>query len=132
MPDRQPPGLSEAGLPDCSEPAAWNEEHRLVALAEFAILDTERDTPSELHAYRGRQELPLKNWTLLTGKADDVRELAALLGVNYQKDSRGQFSHSNVITVLNSEGEIAHQLVGLNQPVAEVVKALGSSATPAR
>ena len=95
-------------------------------------IDTERDTPSELHAYRGRQELPLKNWTLLTGKPDDVRELAALLGVNYQKDSRGQFSHSNVITVLNSEGEIAHQLVGLNQPVAEVVKALESSATPAR
>ena len=94
-------------------------------------IDTERDTPSELLAYRARQELPLKNWTLLTGKPDDVRELAALLGVNYQKDSRGQFSHSNVITVLNSEGEIVHQLVGLNQPVGEVVKALKPSSTPA-
>ncbi len=95
-------------------------------------IDTDRDTPSELHAYRARQELPLKNWTLLTGKPDDIRELAALLGVNYQRDSRGQFSHSNVITVLNSEGEIAHQLIGLNQPVGEVVKALVSPATPAR
>lgn len=87
-------------------------------------IDTERDTPSALHAYRARQELPLKNWSLLTGNADDVRELAALLGVNYQKDARGQFAHSNLISLLNKEGEIAYQLQGLNQRVDDLVAAL--------
>lgn len=87
-------------------------------------IDTERDTPTALHTYRARQELPLKNWSLLTGNADDVRELAALLGVNYQQDARGQFAHSNLITLLNKEGEIAYQLQGLNQRVDDLVAAL--------
>jgi protein SCO1/2 len=92
-------------------------------------IDTERDTPAALHAYRARQELPLKNWSLLTGDADDVRELAALLGVNYQKDARGQFAHSNLITLLNKEGEIAYQVQGLNQPVDDMVMALRKEET---
>ena len=87
-------------------------------------LDTERDTPAALHDYRGRQQLANANWTLLRGAKDDVRELAALLGVNYQKDARGQFAHSNVITILNPEGEIIHQQIGLNQKPGDAVKAL--------
>ena len=59
---------------------------------------------------------------LLTGKPDDVRELAALLGVNYRRDGRGQFSHSNIITVLNAQGEAAFQQVGLNKAPDETVK----------
>jgi cytochrome oxidase Cu insertion factor (SCO1/SenC/PrrC family) len=51
-----------------------------------------------------------ERWTLLRGGADDVRELAALLGVNYAEDARGQFAHSNLITLLNADGEIAFQL----------------------
>jgi len=85
-------------------------------------LDTERDTVEALRAYRERQKLPPANWLLLRGTADDVRELAALLGVTFQKDARGQFAHSNLITVLNPEGEVAHQLVGLNQPVADTAR----------
>lgn len=76
--------------------------------------DTKRDTVAALAAYRKKEKLPAKNWTLLRGAEDDVRELAALLGINYTPDSRGQFSHSNLITVLNPEGEIAFQQAGLN------------------
>lgn len=99
-------------------------------------LDTERDTAETLHAYRAKQHLSNTNWTLLCSTADDVRELAALLGVNYQKDSRGQFAHSNIITVLNAAGEIVHQQIGLNQKPADTVQALSkaliSPASPAR
>src|SRR4029077_7658395 len=66
-------------------------------------IDSKRDTPAELAAFRARRELSTLRWTLLHGGADDVRELAALLGVNYTEDARGQFAHSNVITLLNSE-----------------------------
>ena len=66
--------------------------------------DVERDTPETLKAYRAKKQLATGRWTLLRGKEDDVRELAALLGINYQRDAKGQFSHSNVITVLNAEG----------------------------
>jgi protein SCO1 len=80
-------------------------------------IDHERDTPEALRAFRGRQELGTQRWTLLRGGADDLRELAALLGVNYRKDARGQYAHSNLITLLNADGEVAFQQSGLNQRI---------------
>ncbi|MEO5714812.1 MAG: SCO family protein [Luteolibacter sp.] len=86
--------------------------------------DTGRDTAAVLHAYREKQALSVKNWTLLRGGEDDVRELSALLGVNHKKDARGQFSHSNIITVLDAEGVVAFQQTGLNKDAAETIAAL--------
>ncbi|MCD6051361.1 MAG: SCO1/SenC [Verrucomicrobia bacterium] len=84
--------------------------------------DPVNDRPEALRAYRQRQKLPLERWTLVSGKSDDVRELAALLGVNYRLDARGQFAHSNLITLLNAEGEIIAQQQGLNQSPEEMVR----------
>jgi protein SCO1/2 len=65
--------------------------------------DSTRDTPAALHAYRERVGIPA-DWMLLRGDAGNVRELAMLLGVRYKQDAHGQFSHSNLITVLNAGG----------------------------
>lgn len=91
----------------------------------FALVsfDTERDTPEALATYRKNHELAA-NWTLLRGAPDDVLELAALLGVKFKKDQRGQFAHSNIITVLDANGVIAKQQQGLNQSVDDVVSTL--------
>ncbi len=86
--------------------------------------DVERDTSDVLKAYRAKKQLATARWTLLRGKEDDVRELAALLGINYQRDAKGQFSHSNVITVLNAEGEVSFQQEGLNKDAKETVAAI--------
>jgi protein SCO1/2 len=85
--------------------------------------DSERDTPEALADYRKIHELPA-NWTLLRGGSDDVLELAALLGVKFKKDTRGQFAHSNLITLLNSEGEVELQQTGLNQSPDALVNRL--------
>src|SRR5688572_24711296 len=74
----------------------------------LVTFDSERDTPEALATYRTIHGLP-SNWTLLRGAPDDVLELGALLGVKYKKDLRGQFAHSNVITVLDAKGEIVFQ-----------------------
>ena len=86
--------------------------------------DSTRDTPAALKAYRAKRELSNQNWTLLRGEPDDVRELAALLGVIYRQDAKGDFAHSNVITVLNAEGEIVFQQSGVNVPPDEIVQTL--------
>lgn len=91
--------------------------------------DTERDSVEVLHEYREKHNLSNKNWTLLRGDSEDVRELAALLGINYRKDVRGQFAHSNLITLLSAEGEIVDQVKGLNQPVDDAAKKLMELAT---
>jgi protein SCO1/2 len=89
----------------------------------LVTFDTERDTPAALAEYRRRHQLPA-NWTLLRGGPDDVLELAALLGVKFKKDARGQFAHSNLLTVLSPGGEIVHQQIGLNQSPQDTVKRL--------
>ena len=85
--------------------------------------DSERDTPQVLTNYRTNHALA-GNWTLLRGEADDVLELAAILGVKFKKDSRGQFAHSNVITVLDKNGNIVQQQTGLNSRIDDVVTTL--------
>ena len=92
--------------------------------------DSVRDTPTALKAYRAQRELSNQNWTLLRGEPDDVRELAALLGVIYKQDAKGDFAHSNVITVLNAEGEIIFQQPGLNLPTDEIISKLKTLAAP--
>jgi len=92
--------------------------------------DTERDSPGVLDGYAKQHSLALGRWTLLRGKADDVLEVAALLGVKFKKDSSDQFAHSNVITLLNGGGEIVKQQIGLGQSGQEMVKAIEQIATP--
>lgn len=103
---------------------------KLRATVGFVLVsfDTERDTPTALHAYRVQHDLAAGRWNLLRGNADDVLELAALLGVKFRKDAQGQFSHSNVLTVLNAEGEIAFQETGLSVPTKRVVERLSQRA----
>jgi len=100
-------------------PAAVRAQTRFVLVS----FDTVRDTPGVLAAYRAKASLDA-GWTLLRGEATDVQDLAMLLGVKYKQDARGQFSHSNLITVLNPAGEIAHQHAGLQGDISEVAKAV--------
>jgi protein SCO1/2 len=98
-------------------------ERTQVVLVTF---DTVRDTPAALKAFRERMQLD-SHWSLLTGADDAVRELAMLLGVKYKQDTRGQFAHSNLFTVLNPEGEIAHQHAGLMGDISPAAKVLAQS-----
>jgi len=88
----------------------------------FLSIDPDRDTPEKLLHYAKSKNLDLHRWTLLTGKNDDILELAALLGFKFRKDANGDFSHTNMITLLNEKGEITFQLIGLNQDVKEIIK----------
>jgi len=96
------------------------------AKTQFVLVsfDSARDTPTALRAYRTRANLDGTGWTLLHGAPADVQELAMLLGVKYKQDASGQFSHSNLITVLNAEGEIVHQRPGLQGEIADAVHAI--------
>ena len=87
----------------------------------LASFDTAHDSPAVLAAYRSTWNLP-ENWTLLSGNSDNALELAALLGVKYRADAGGQFAHSNVITLLNAQGEIVFQQTGLGGDVGVMVR----------
>lgn len=101
-------------------PPAWRDSVSFTLVS----FDTERDTVEALQAFRAKMEIESARWALLRGAADDVRELAALLGVSFQRDACGQFAHSNLITVLDAEGEVAHQLTGLKGSIAGSIEAI--------
>lgn len=71
-------------------------------------MDPERDDVEALHRYRKDMGLD-EQWTLLRAADPEVRELAAVLGFNYQRSPDGQFAHSNQITLLDPSGEIVLQ-----------------------
>jgi protein SCO1/2 len=104
-------------------PAGLRERTQFVLVS----FDVARDTPAALKDYRAKRALDA-GWTLLHGDDAAVRELAALLGVKYQQDRDGMFSHSNLITVLNTEGEVVHQRVGLRGGLDETAGAVAAAA----
>jgi protein SCO1/2 len=93
--------------------------------AAFVLVsfDVARDTPEALARYRAQRALDA-SWILLRGTDDSVRELAALLGVKFKQEAEGAFSHSNLVTILNAQGEITHQRLGLKGGLDEAAAAL--------
>lgn len=84
-------------------------------------IDPERDTPERLAAFASGSRLDTARWTLLTADEGDILELAALLGVQYRETRPGEWVHSNLITVLDRDGEVAHRQMGLGTDPAETL-----------
>ncbi len=104
---------------------------RAKAVFVLVSFDIARDTSVVLAEYRRQRGLDEK-WILLRGADDSVRELAALLGVKYKQEADGSFAHSNLITVLNAEGEVAHQRIGLRGGLDEATAAVIAAAATNR
>ncbi|PTY05780.1 hypothetical protein DB347_15590 [Opitutaceae bacterium EW11] len=85
--------------------------------------DSDRDTSDALRAFRSSRGLS-PQWRLWRSDPATIRGLAAALGVNYRREANGQFSHSNLLTVLNAEGEIVHRREGLAGSLDGVMAAL--------
>ena len=102
--------LVESALPPEARARVW------LALASF---DSERDRPEVLKTFAAAHELDPSRWRLYHGDRAAVRELAMMLGIRYKRNDRGDFDHSNVITILDREGVIRYQQVGLEQKPSE-------------
>jgi protein SCO1 len=87
----------------------------------LVTIDPARDTTARLQAFAAENNLDLNRWTLLTSSPDNIQELAALLNVKYRKAINGEFAHSNLITLLNAQGEIVHQQQGLGASPEETL-----------
>lgn len=96
----------ESGLP---ENQLKNVQFILVSM------DPSRDTPKRLKEFAADHKLDENRWTLLTSNENDVLEFANVLGMKFKKTEDGGFDHSNLITILDKNGVIKHQQIGLDQ-----------------
>lgn len=76
-------------------------------------IDPNTDTPERLKAFAEENVMDKEPWLFLRSSEDNTREFAAVVAVNYKKISPVDFSHSNIITVFNDQGEMVFQQEGL-------------------
>jgi len=69
-------------------------------------VDPENDTPEILGQVAARHRIDLDRWKLARAIPQDVRKIAAVLGVKYRKLPDGGFSHTSVLTLIDTEGVV--------------------------
>lgn len=94
-------------------------------------LDPERDTPEAMAVFAREHALDPARWTLLAASPDDMRTLAAVLGVKFRPDAGGEIAHSAVFAVVDSAGIVRHVQTGTNDDLSALVAAVTAVATAA-
>ena len=96
----------------------------------FVSIDPKTDTPERLKTFSIENKMEDEKWLFLRGTEDDTREFAAVLAVNYKRISPIDFSHSNIISVFDQQGELVHQQEGLGVDNKETIDAIIELAMP--
>ncbi len=91
-------------------------------------IDPAVDTPKRLKSFSIENKMEGNRWLFLRSTEENTREFAAVLAVNYKKIAPLEFSHSNIISVFNAEGELAYQQEGLGVNSDETVKKITDEA----
>ncbi|CAN5830524.1 hypothetical protein BH11BAC7_BH11BAC7_06200 [soil metagenome] len=84
-------------------------------------IDPKVDTPERLKMFAINNNMDDENWTFLQGDENSVREFANVLAVKYKEIAPMDFSHSNIISVFNAQGELVHQQEGLGVDSKETI-----------
>ncbi len=89
------------------------EEYKDKVQLVLVSIDPEVDTPKRLKDFSIKNKMTGNHWVFLRSNEENTREFAAVLAFNYKKISPIDFSHSNIISIFNAEGELAFQQEGL-------------------
>ncbi len=84
-------------------------------------IDPSTDTPQHLKAFAIANQMDGENWSFLQGDEKSIRELANVLSVKYKQIEPMDFSHSNIITVVDQNGIITFQQEGLGTDNTETI-----------
>ncbi|HEY7872501.1 MAG TPA: SCO family protein [Rudaea sp.] len=68
--------------------------------------DAAHDTPEKLKLVFGQRKLDATTWTLAHTDAASVRQLAAVLDIQYRALPGGDFNHTSVLILLDAQGRI--------------------------
>ncbi len=96
-----------------------------IVLASF---DVRNDRPAKLKKYQTERKLNPDQWKFLSAETeDDARKLAVTLGISYKDIEDGDFSHSNLITLLDPNGKIVASINSLNASTEPLIDGLKES-----
>lgn len=87
-------------------------------------IDPETDTPTRLKSFAAENQMTDDRWMFIRSTVELTREFATVLAVNYKRISPIDFSHSNIISVFNREGEMVYQQEGLDVAHAKTIRTI--------
>ncbi len=111
-----------------------NLERRLTPRARvrtrilMVSFDSNNDTPAELSAFRQQHRISGSRWVIARTTPDNVRLLAAVLGIRYRQLPDQSFNHSTSIALADQEGVIRARTSGVLSSDAKLVTAANSMA----
>ena len=76
-------------------------------------LDPERDTPEVLKDYAQFWGAKPEGWTFLTGSLEAVRDVTRRYGVFFAKKDDGSVEHSQLTTLVDHDGQMRVQYLGV-------------------
>ena len=92
-------------------------------------IDPKTDTPKRLKEFAIENYMDGEQWTFLQGTESSVREFANVLAVKYKQITPLDFSHSNIISVFDPNGELVHQQEGLGVDNKETISKIIETVT---
>jgi protein SCO1 len=98
------------------------EQRRLRVL--LVSLDSSRDTPETLGTFAAEHHISGDNWIVARASANDVRLLAAALGIQYRELADHTFNHSTIISIADRDGVVRAQTGDLADAKGEFVAAI--------
>lgn len=103
-PDVCPPttALMSQVQDELKEDGVFGEEVEFLSVT----IDPTRDTPEVLKEYADRFSTDPKGWKFLRGDEKETAKIAENYGILVVKDNDGNFSHMNLIVLLDEDGQI--------------------------
>ncbi len=90
-------------------------------------MDPQRDNPEQMKNFMKEFQLDDSHWTIIRSDEEATMELSNILNVRVKPLRNGGFDHSNVIHIINKQGEIVYQQNGLEldlNPTINKIKSL--------
>ena len=69
-------------------------------------MDPARDTPAALKKVVGDRKIDASRWLLASPRSNDVRQVAAVLGIRYRQLADGEFNHTSALVLVDAQGRI--------------------------
>jgi len=89
-------------------------------------VDPERDTPEVLKRYADAHKANPAGWAFLTGTQSEIREVAKRYGIFYKKTPRGDVDHTFLTSLVDHNGTLRVQYMGVKFNPDEMLRDLQS------
>jgi protein SCO1/2 len=89
-------------------------------------VDPERDTPEVLNQYAEGHKANSAGWAFLTGTPAEIREVAKRYGIFYKKTPRGDVDHTFLTSLVDQNGTLRVQYMGVKFNPDEMLRDLQS------